>query len=54
MISPVQQSFNTIFTKREEEKLETVERGKTRIYSGDWYDLVVSYQFTIVSEHSEI
>ena len=35
MISPVQQSFNTIFTKREGEKLETVERGKTGMYSGD-------------------
>ena len=36
MISPVQQSFNTIFTKREGEargkKLEPVERGETGIH----------------------
>ena len=31
MISPVQQSFNTIFTKREGEKLETVEGGEIYI-----------------------
>ena len=40
MISPVQQSFNTIFTKREGEargkKLEPVERGETGIHYTLW------------------